>query len=918
MDMIRSRVALRERALLDVFDLAFRFCAAHARAYAKLALVVLAPAFAVSCVVAWAAGWAVAWAATLGMTAFAGVPFVALASRLVFADEASPAEALRVAARALPNLIAVRMVQGMALAASALFLGLPWLWAGSSSLFIVEVRLLERHGDVGAAIVRAHRIARARRGTSVLALVLLAAAPVAAAMVADVAGRELLGRVLEVQPPATMFVAGGSWLSLGGWWAALPLMSTARFFLYLDVRTRAEGWDIQTRFAAIVARARDRTRETPSWRPTGAALVVLALLAAPAVANAALEPARAPADVAGAIADGGYAFCRAPREPLTARARALCDHATQIADCQGFAAACGRADETGRDGAGDQPSRWWRDVLRRAAWLVDLAGTVGRIVVWLLVALVVLAVLVPVGRALSRARANGTANGTRAWARARTGERGPTAEPVDLGAGGGDATVGTDGDTLLARADELAREGRGGLALEHYLAAAVRALHQRGALQMSSDRTNGEYLRSCVDGAAAPALDAIVRDVERVSFGGQDASTDVVSRAARHATAIVRAMPPLAFLALLLLGCGGFAGGRIPDAGGDPAGDELWSELLRRQGLHVERLGGALASLPMPVAGEPSFAVVVNAERTELDRETREHLLAWVGAGDVLVLAGDPLSWPGPFRPRSLRPVTDRPLDVPSGDETEHAELANARAMIDLPSGAERVAWFGKRDGREDRSEREAYAALIAHGRGYVLAIATDELLTNAGLARARNAAAMVAVFSRVGSSVDGLRLAEDDDGVSPPSTPISVLSRAGLGIGLLHALVASVLLFLAVGTRLARPKPTPPPPSRAFAEHVEAVGALYARAGAAPHALAVYTRFAEARLRARMPRGVTDIAAFLATQAHVQVDVCRRLWARASADRVPRAMTRGEEAAALAVLEELSALYAAATPETP
>jgi hypothetical protein len=48
MDLMRARVALRERPLLDIFDLAVRFCAAHAWAYAKLSLFVLVPAFAVS------------------------------------------------------------------------------------------------------------------------------------------------------------------------------------------------------------------------------------------------------------------------------------------------------------------------------------------------------------------------------------------------------------------------------------------------------------------------------------------------------------------------------------------------------------------------------------------------------------------------------------------------------------------------------------------------------------------------------------------------------------------------------------------------------------------------------------------------------------------------------------------------------
>ena len=78
---IRSRVALRERGLLDVLDLAVRFCATHARKYAKLSVVVIVPAFAASCVVSWVAGWWLGWVTTVAITAFAGAPFVALASR---------------------------------------------------------------------------------------------------------------------------------------------------------------------------------------------------------------------------------------------------------------------------------------------------------------------------------------------------------------------------------------------------------------------------------------------------------------------------------------------------------------------------------------------------------------------------------------------------------------------------------------------------------------------------------------------------------------------------------------------------------------------------------------------------------------------------------------------------------------------
>jgi hypothetical protein len=253
MDVMTARVALRERALLDIFDLAVRFCAAHAKAYAKLSLVVLVPAFAASWALAWAGGWWVGWSAAVVLAAFADAPFVALASRLVFSDSVRTREALRMATRALPALFAARLLQALALAASLMMLGVPWLWLGTILLFVGEAIVLER-STLGGALGRSTRLANAHFGTA-LATMLLLSFPIAAALIADFAGRELLEEVLELKAPAPMLHAGGSWLALIGWWAGVPLVATVRFLVYIDTRTRTEGWDIQTRFVAIATRA---------------------------------------------------------------------------------------------------------------------------------------------------------------------------------------------------------------------------------------------------------------------------------------------------------------------------------------------------------------------------------------------------------------------------------------------------------------------------------------------------------------------------------------------------------------------------------------------------------------------------------------------------------------------------------------
>ena len=184
MDLMRARIALRERPLLDIVDLAVRFSAAHAAPFAKLSLVVLVPGFIASCAAGELWGWWASWVAAVVLGSFATAPFVALASRLVFADDVRAREAVVLALRAVPRLAGARAVQLLALAASALLSGLPWLWAGTTMLFVVEVSVLERAG-VGASLGRAHRIASAHFGTALLAMVLLGLAPLAAAMLFD-------------------------------------------------------------------------------------------------------------------------------------------------------------------------------------------------------------------------------------------------------------------------------------------------------------------------------------------------------------------------------------------------------------------------------------------------------------------------------------------------------------------------------------------------------------------------------------------------------------------------------------------------------------------------------------------------------------------------------------------------------------
>lgn len=260
LDVIRARVALRHRPLSDVLDLALRFCVVHGKAYAKVALVVLVPGFALSVLVARSSGWALAWTVAAAWSLAAQVPFTVLASRLVFEDRVRAREVLAGAARDLPRIVVLRVLTLTALALGAILFIIPAVWIAVIFCFSTEVLLLERAG-VGHTLARSQRVAQSDVGEALSMVVLVLAFSAGAIALAEIGGRAVIEEVLQFRAPPPLWAAGGSVLGLLGLLSAVPYLSTARFFTYLNIRTRTEGWDIQTRFAALAARTDDTVKE---------------------------------------------------------------------------------------------------------------------------------------------------------------------------------------------------------------------------------------------------------------------------------------------------------------------------------------------------------------------------------------------------------------------------------------------------------------------------------------------------------------------------------------------------------------------------------------------------------------------------------------------------------------------------------
>ena len=666
-------------------------------------------------------------------------------------------------------------------------------------------------------------------------------------------------------------------------------------------------------------------------------------------ARAALDPTTAEAHVHTIVETQGYSFCTKPDDPLPDRARQVCPLAGHVPGCSALVALCDKGPEPL-----PQVSEFWKRVL------VGL-GKILPYVAWVLMGALLLGVLYLAARA---------------WKASRD-----EAVPEDMLDKASDVTLLADAplhepamgaELLFRRAAEARARGDRRTALFLYLAAAIRALGDRGAVRIARDRTHGEYVRSCQEATARPKLRELVREVDVVQFGGGEATDESVARAEHQAEQIVRpqrADPPahiglstltLGALLVFSIGAGACKGGGFGSRG-NPAGRELLVDLLEKQGADIVSLPGSLANLPMHGGAGP--VVVLDADRVPLEEETRAHLVAWVKQGGTLVLAGDPDRWPSEFWAKPLA-TAEAPKEKTSDDDTDRAgdatktsteETARVKvetrdappAPVATPASdpsesdddvdikpkprarprkarapyvhhavvAHRVAMTWPNEDTAPRAiarfeDGELYGALRDFGEGKVLGLASADLLTNVGLAVPGNAAALIALLA----TTDGheFAIARREQGISPPSNPFAGLVHIGLGPALVHVVLFLPLLFVAYGIRQAAPKEEPPNTRRAFAEHIQAVGGLYARRRAARHALAVYARHVDERVRAAMGRG-SDPVQFLASRGHADLTATAELYRRAQA-AIADGVARGDE---LADLQSLSTLYARAMSKT-
>jgi hypothetical protein len=627
-------------------------------------------------------------------------------------------------------------------------------------------------------------------------------------------------------------------------------------------------------------------------RPTsrsGAGLRALAVLACigafASPAAAAFDPDRASEDALSAR-QGHDAFCKKPVEPLGHGARALCPLAGRIDDCARLVQACAKASEVA-----EKPREREAPAEISPAW-----SSLARALLWALVVAAVIALVVPVWRAFKARRDDAAVTD-------------PTTEPTEPRAKPelpAEEPPLTDAEALFARADRLAGTGDYARALSTYLHAAIAGLDARGVLQVGAHRTNGEYVRACQSPEARAGLRDLVREVDAVEYGGAAATREAVTRAAQRAHALARGVTMMLgalLCAFLLAGCGG-GDGRLDDDR-DPASLSMLTRLLRKQGVEVTTSGPPLASLKLGDPSDRSRLLVVFADRVLLDEEGSRHLVKWVRRGGRLALIGGPARWPKPLDiDETSAPGDELTVNDPRDEEVRSFTAHRAH------HGA--IRWQGS-DPLAITDGGAMVAAIGEDGEGLVLAVADEDLFTNAGLSVEGNAPATIAMLAAFENrdrenfhAIREVRIVGRGEGVTPAGNPFAAMRAAGFGPALGHFAVAGLLLFVAYGVRQTRATPTAPRRRRAFIEHIAANGVLWSRAGLAQRALAAYVQWVELRVRARMPRGAGEPATYLAQRAGADPAEVEEIFRQARAAETERGQ-------ALASLRRIRSLFAAA-----
>lgn len=263
MNPYSCRIVLRPRSVGESFDVALLLLRRHARRYRDLTLLVVVPAIAGLVGLLLVAGpelQALVVVVALVLSPLLQGPFTVLTGRLLFADDVTAGDVLVEIVRNLGGLILAWTAQIMALVIGGCT-GVFWVVTLPVTAYVFETGLLEREGR-RATLARSSFLAWRNFSVALSATFGWVALTGWGALVGELTGQTLVGFVLQLGEPFGSAVAGEvTPYLLAGMLLAQPVVATWRLLLYIDIRTRVEGWDLQ-----VALRAADlgSTRQDPS------------------------------------------------------------------------------------------------------------------------------------------------------------------------------------------------------------------------------------------------------------------------------------------------------------------------------------------------------------------------------------------------------------------------------------------------------------------------------------------------------------------------------------------------------------------------------------------------------------------------------------------------------------------------------
>jgi hypothetical protein len=244
-----QQVVLRPRSLLEIGDLASGFVHAHALAFAKLLPICLLPSLMAAALLQTHTAsvqtcWALVWLLGPISTAAATI----LCGELMLQPQASTRVVVRRWLGKLGRLTLVRIVDVFF---KSLTGGIFLRW----TVFFPEVVVLEGGGFDAVTrrsagllgVVSARWI-----GFACMALV----AQAVGIWAGEVSWQALRYLFALPHQDSALLEHGGSWPALLGLGLAQTYLAAVRFLVYIDCRTRREGWDLAVQMAGLVQSAR--------------------------------------------------------------------------------------------------------------------------------------------------------------------------------------------------------------------------------------------------------------------------------------------------------------------------------------------------------------------------------------------------------------------------------------------------------------------------------------------------------------------------------------------------------------------------------------------------------------------------------------------------------------------------------------